>query len=136
MKKLFFVTSLIIAFLTVSFGQTNLDRSKAETSVKNYMAAKSKNYSPLKFGEFFNQYYSHSLQNIAKTSDTIKYSIVHTYMLKNRKIIDTYFHLNSSYSVIGMNTMDEMNKLVNDDLKKNPKFDSILQSIEFDMKNN
>jgi hypothetical protein len=35
--------------------------------------------------------------------------------------------------VIGKNTIEEMNKLSNDDLKNNPKFDSILKSLELEM---
>ena len=97
------------------------------------MVTKTKNYKPLEFGEFFDQYYSESLQKIAKTKELIKYSIVHTYLLNNKKTVDTYFHLNEAYQVIGKNTMAEMDKLVNDDLKNNPKFDSIMKSLELEM---
>lgn len=132
MKKIF-LTILILTFYNISIGQTYLDKTKAEESVKKYMSAKTKNYKPLEFGEFFSQYYSESLQKIAKTKEIITYSIVHTYSVNNKKTFDTYFHLNGAYQVIGKNTMEEMNKLVNDDLKNNPKFDSIMKSLELEM---
>lgn len=133
MKKLFLTITIILTFNNITIGQPLLDRIKAEESVKKYMATKMKNYKSLEFGEFFSQYYSESLQKIAKTKEVIKYSIVHTYLLNNKKIVDTYFHLNEAYQVIGKNTMEEMNKLVNDDLKNNPKFDSIMKSLELEM---
>jgi len=133
MKKIFLTITIIITFCNISFCQPPLDRTKAEDSVKKYMATKTKNYKPLDFGEFFSQYYSESLQKIAKTKVVIKYSIVHTYLVNNKKTVDTYFHLNELYQVIGKNTIEEMNKLSNDDLKNNPKFDSILKSLELEM---
>jgi hypothetical protein len=133
MKKIFLTITAIIILCNVSLGQTPLDRTKAEEVVKNYMTTKTKNYKPLEFGEFFSQYYSESLQKTAKTKEVIKYSIIHTYLIKNKKTVDTYFHLNEHYQVIGHNTMEEMTKLVSDDLKNNPKFDSILKSIELDI---
>lgn len=134
MKKIFLALTFILTFCNnISIGQTPLDRTKAEESVKTYMTTKAKNYKPLEFGEFFSQYYSEGLQKIAKTKEVIKYSIVHTYMINNKKTIDTYFHLNENYQVIGKNTMEEMTKLVNDDLKNNPKFDSILKGLELEM---
>ena len=122
-----------MTFCNISIGQSLLDKTKAEKSVKQYMSTKTKNYKPLEFGEFFSQYYSESLQKIAKTKEIINYSIVHTYLVNNKKILDTYFHLNETYQVIGKNTMKEMNKLVNDDLKNNPKFDSIMKSLELEI---
>ena len=133
MKKIFLTITIILIFCNISIGQTPLERTKAEESVKKYMTTKTKNYKPLEFGEFFGQYYSESLQKIAKTKEVIMYSIVHTYLLNNKKTVDTYFHLNEAYQVIGKNTMEEMNKLVNDDLKNNPKFDSIMKSLELEM---
>ena len=122
-----------MTFCNISIGHSLLDKTKAEKSVKQYMSTKTKNYKPLEFGEFFSQYYSESLQKIAKTKEIINYSIVHTYLVNNKKILDTYFHLNETYQVIGKNTMKEMNKLVNDDLKNNPKFDSIMKSLELEI---
>lgn len=132
MKKTF-LTIIILTFCNISIGQSLLDKTKAEKSVKQYMSTKTKNYKPLEFGEFFSQYYSESLQKIAKTKEIINYSIVHTYLVNNKKTLNTYFHLNEAYQVIGKNTMKEMNKLVNDDLKNSPKFDSIMKSLELEM---
>ena len=133
MKTIFLTATIILAFCNISISQTPLDRTKAEASVKKYMMTKTKEYKPLEFGEFFAQYYSESLQKIAKTKEVIKYSIVHTYLINNKKTVDTYFHLNENYQVIGKNTMEEMMKLVSDDLKNNPKFDSIMKSLELEM---
>lgn len=133
MKKICLTIIIILTFCNISVGQSPLDRTKAEESVKKYMVTKTKNYMPIEFGEFFSQYYSESLQKIAKTKEVIKYSIVHTYLINNKKTVDTYFHLNEAYQVIGKNTMEEMMKLVTDDLKNNPKFDSIMKSLELEM---
>lgn len=134
MKKILFTLVLTLSFFNISFSQTDLDKNRAEINVKKHMSERSKNYSSIRFGEFFSQHYSESLQKIAKTNDTIKYSIVHTYKLKNRTIVDSYFHLNKDYSIIASNTMNEMTKLVTDDLKNNPIFDSILKDIEIKSK--
>ena len=133
MKNIFCNIIIVLAFYNISMAQATLNRPKAEEAVKIYMSAKSKNYKPLEFGEFFSQYYSESLHKIAKTKEVIKYSIVHTYVIKDIKTVDTYFHLNEAYQVIGMNTMQEMTKLVTDDLKNNPKFDSIMKGLELEM---
>jgi hypothetical protein len=134
MKKILFTAILFLIFLNISYGQVALNKPKAEIAVKQYMSSKSKDYMPIEFGEFFSQYYSDQLQKIANTKDTIKYSIVHTYTLKGRKVVDTYFHLNKSYSVIASNTITEMTKLVANKLKNNPKMDSILNNIQLELK--
>lgn len=112
------------------FGQTILYRAKAEASVTKFMRANNKNYTPISFGEFFGQYYSKDLQEIAKTNKVIKYSLVHTFSIDNIKTTNMYFHLDEMYNVIGKNTDEEMTKLVDTQLRKNSKFDSILKSIE------
>jgi hypothetical protein len=134
MKKLFFTTAFLFALCHLSIAQTPLDRPKAEESVKTYMKAKNKTYKPIGFGEFFSQSYSKGLQKIAKTKEVIAYSLVHTYSVKDKTITDTYFHLNASYQVIGMNTMDEMTSLVMTELQNSPTFDSIMKSIGADVK--
>ena len=127
MKKLL---TLFTLFITLnSCGQSDLDRPRAEESVMKYMSSKHKNYEALTFGEFFSQYYSEDLQKIAKTKKIIKYSIVHTYSIKNVKTTHMYFHLDDSYNVIGNNTDEEMSKLVMNELNKNPIFDSIMKSM-------
>lgn len=128
MKKL--LTLFILVITLNSFSQNKLDRPRAEKSVMKFMSSKYKGYEPQTFGEFFSQYYSENLQKIAKTKKTIKYSIVHTYLIKKEKTTHMYFHLDDSYSVIGYNTDEEMTKLVMDQLNNSPIFDSILKGLE------
>lgn len=130
MKQLLYSITIILAFCNISVSQTEFNKEKAEESVKKYMIKVSKDYVPSTFGEFFSQYYNKNLQEIAKTKQVIKYSIVHSFSVKNKITTNMYFHLNESYEVIGKNTDKEMTKLVTDELKNNPKFDSILNSIE------
>jgi hypothetical protein len=125
MKQLILITCLFIASNT--FGQNNLDKSKAEVSVSKYMSVSNKNYKSVSFGEFFEQTDTKGIQEKLKTKEKIKYSLVHTYTIGSTKITDMYFHLDEKYKVLGKIPFKEMEQMM---LKENSsKLDSIMSGL-------
>ncbi len=125
MKQLILITCLFIASNT--FGQNNLDKSKAEVSVSKYMSVSNKNYKSVSFGEFFEQTDTKGIQVKLKTKEKIKYSLVHTYTIGSTKITDMYFHLDEKYKVLGKIPFKEMEQMM---LKENSsKLDSIMSGL-------
>ena len=122
---------LILGILSVTnlFSQNKLDRVKAEASVTKYMTTANKNYNAISFGEFFEQTYPKEVQDKLKTKRIVKYSLVHTYTIGAKKVIDMYFHLDEKYEVVGKLTMDEMNGILKDLESKSGKLDSIMNSL-------
>jgi outer membrane receptor for Fe3+-dicitrate len=127
MKQLILIISLFIVSNT--FGQNKLDRVKAEASVTKYMTTANKNYKGLSFGEFFEQTYPKEVQDKLKTKRVVKYSLVHTYTIGAKKVIDMYFHLDEKYEVVGKLTMSEMDGILRDLENKSGKLDSIMNSL-------
>ena len=119
---------LILAVLAITnvFSQNKLDKSKAEASVKQYMAT-TKNYKPISFGECFEQLDSKGIQDKLKIKSIVKYSLVHTYSVGTTKVIDMYFHLDDKYKVVGKLPYKEMEQMM---LKENKNsLDSIMNSL-------
>ena len=114
MKQLILITSVLIA--SNIFGQAKLDKPKAEASVKQYMAV-TKNYKPISFGEFFEQFDSKGIQDKLKTKSIVKYSLVHTYSVGTTKVVDMYFHLDEKYKVVGKLPYKEMEEIMLKDNK-------------------
>jgi hypothetical protein len=127
MKHLILITCLFI--ISNIFGQDTLDRLKAEASVTKYMSAANKNYKGLSFGEFFDQTYPKEIQAKMKTKKNLVYSLIHTYSIGKGKYIDTYFHLNEKYEVVGKLTMKEMDEVSKKIENRNGKLDSIMNSL-------
>ncbi len=130
MKQIILIISLLIS--TNVFCQNKLDRAKTEASVTKYMTSATKNYQGLSFGEFFYQTYPKEIQAKMKTKKNVVYSLVHTYSVGKDKYIDTYFHLNEKYEVIGKLTMKEMDEVFQETANKDGKLDSLLNSFMTD----
>ncbi len=117
-----------ILFFSVSFSQNIFNREKAESSVTKYMARSG--YTPISFGELFDQTYPKEIQEKLKTKISVVYSILHTYSIGNKRHVNDYFHLDKDYYVIGILTDKEMTKISTDLLEKSGKLDSILKTLE------
>lgn len=130
MKKIILL-HLLVFVLGLNFfkAQTNYNRQMAQKSVSSYLSLKNKNYKAISFGECFEQTYPNEIEKRLNTDEKIKYSIVHTYMIGETKMIDVYFHLDKNYKVIGMLTNSEMTSLTDKILKSNNKLDSIMNSL-------
>ncbi len=96
---------------TESFSQNGLDNVKAESSVMKFMSMKNKRYLSYSFGELFKQTYPKEIQNKLKTGKKIEYSIIHTYKIDKHEFKNVYFHLDSSYNVIGFLTEQETDEV-------------------------
>ncbi len=127
MKQLILITSLFI--VSNIFGQNKLDRVKAEASVTKYMAATNKNYTAISFGEFFDQTYPKEIQATMKVNRNVVYSLVHTYTVGDKKYVDTYFHLDEKYQVVGKLTIKEMHEVSKKIENSDGKLDSIMNSL-------
>jgi hypothetical protein len=123
--------TLIVTLFIVSniIGQEKLDRIKAEASVTKYMTAESKKYKSLTFGEFFEQTYPKEIQAKMKANRNVVYSLVHTYTVGEKKYVDTYFHLDGKYQVVGKLTIKEMHEVSKKIENSNGKLDSIMNSL-------
>ena len=129
MKKYFIYTLLFlfIFLFKISKAQISINRIKAEESVSEFMTKKNKDYKAITFGELFEQTYPKEISSKLKTKKQIKYSIIHTYMIGGKKVINSYFHLDDNYVVIGKLTDEEMTEIM---LKQTGnKLDSIMNSI-------
>lgn len=125
MKLLTLVT--FILFASKLFGQNQLDKAKAESSVNKYMSSTTKNYKGLSFGEFFEQTDSKKIQDKLKVKDNVKYSLVHTYKIGSEKITNMYFHLDEKYNVLGKMTFNEMEQMMLNENKNS--LDSIMNIL-------
>jgi hypothetical protein len=119
MKTLLLATFLI--FLQFSFTHTN--KSKAEAAVMKNLKKLNAYYEPLEFSEFFDQTYPKLIQEKLKTKKKIKYSIIQSYVTQAGKFSNVYFHLSSSYAVVGSLTDQEMTEIMMQ--VAGPKIDSI-----------
>lgn len=127
MKQLILIFGILS--ITNLFSQNKLDRIKAEASVTKYMTTANKNYKSLSFGEFFDQTYPKEIQDKLNTKKNVVYSLVHTYSIGSEKHIDTYFHLNEKYEIVGKLTMKQMDEVFQEIANKNGKLDSIMNSL-------
>ena len=111
MKQL--IPTLAIMLLLSSCGLSQ-DRQKGQQAVTDHMTTKHTDYKPYSFGEFFEQTYPEDIQKEIRTKGQVKYSIVHTYTLVDKKIIDEYFHLDKDYKVLGQLSDEHMLKMTSE----------------------
>jgi hypothetical protein len=130
MKQFLTTFQLLILLLILSSCGEPQGRRKAKIVVKDYMTANHKDYKAGDFGEFFEQSYPEEIQREIKTTEEIKYSIVHSYLLNNKKIKDEYFHLDKEYKILGQLSNEKMMKITADLINEGLKNSSILDSLK------
>ena len=89
------------------------------------MKAKHKNYQPHSFGEFFEQTDVQDLQHEIKTTEEIKYSLVHSYKIADTIVKNEYFHLDKNYNVLGQISYDRMMEMTMSLLMTSSIFDKL-----------
>jgi tetratricopeptide (TPR) repeat protein len=103
------------------------DMITAIFNVQSWMNSKFDNYKSLQFDEFFIQNYSNEIQNKLNTNESIKFSIVHNYLIGDSLIKGTYFHLDSTLNIIDKMSFSEMVDLTMSIL---PLEDSFSETVE------
>jgi len=100
--RLFVIFSVIVLFSSYASGQ---DKQKAKQSVNKYMTEKYVNYNSGKFGYFKTDYNEDSIHE--PNFGNVKYSIIHSYKLGEKKIEDDSFYLDENYIVIKILSKEE-----------------------------
>lgn len=129
--------TMILATMTL-FWTTSLygqDRIGAEQAVRDYLTSHHGNYKPIGFGEFFVQTYPKEIQEKMGTDGQVKYSLVHSYNVGNKKVRDEYFHLDKDMKVLGQLSSQHMMDITMGLLLKNEKFINIIDSMGVDSTN-
>lgn len=111
------ILNFLLILVTSSLSAQTLDRQKAEKLVQEYLKAQHNDYQPHSFGEFFEQHDVEDLQREINTTETIAFSLVHSYKLGDKVIKNEYFHFDKNYNILGQISFDRMMELSIADLK-------------------
>jgi uncharacterized Zn finger protein len=128
-SSFFFIAVLFIC--TSIFAQ---DNEKAEQAVMKYMQTRyaDSDYTPHRFSNTFVHPHASVIGEKMGTDEKVAFSVIHTLTVNGNKIESEYFHLDSSFQVIGHLSEQEMLEVFMEAFYSRPEIKQILSEFNVD----